>query len=202
MLNPRVGSHEVVEVHDRQSSFHLSLIHTRNFQIWLIHKGCAQMPYLEPSRSQPWLNEQHTTRVQVTPHRLQCLSQTRQSFRITYRTEQAHHHVECVPEIEVHHVRVVKSDPGIAPPGDSQHLFVEIEPFDCIVSPQESDMRPGPTCHVQQLVARRLLILLDHRVDLLGLSFVILHCAVDRVVKCFGLCVHSEFSYLHGISIQ
>src|SRR6266699_3406443 len=96
MLNPRVGSHEVVEVHNRHSSFHLSLIHTRNFQIWLIHKGCAQMPYLEHSRGQPWLNEQHTTRVQVTSHRLQRLPQTRQSFRITYRAEQAQDHVERV----------------------------------------------------------------------------------------------------------
>src|SRR5258708_2206886 len=129
MLNSRWGSNEVMKIHNRHSSFHLALIHARYFQVRLIHKGCAQVTCLEHFRSQPRLDEQHTTRVQVAPHRLQRLSYTRQSFRITYRTEQAHNHVERVPEIEVHHVRVMKDDPRIAPRGNSQHLSVEIEPF-------------------------------------------------------------------------
>src|SRR6266705_560723 len=196
MLNSCRGSNDVMEIHNRQSSFHLALIHARYFQVRLIHKGCAQVTCLEPFRSQPRLDEQHTTRVQVAPHRLQRLSHTQQSFRITYRTEQAHDHVERVPEIEVHHVRAVKGDSRIAPPGDSQHLFVEIKPFDCIVSPQESKVRRCPACHVQQRVTRRLLILLDYRVDLLGFLFVILHRTVNRVVKRFGLCKHGKISYL------
>src|SRR5579859_5759941 len=110
MLDARRGSNEVMEIHDRHSSFHLAFIHTCYFQVRLIHKGCAQVTCLEPFRSQPRLDKQHTTRVQVVPHRLQCLSHTRQSFRITYRTEQAHNHVERVPEIEVYHVRVVKGN--------------------------------------------------------------------------------------------
>src|SRR5260370_3408165 len=196
MLDARRGSNEVMKIHDRHSSFHLAFIHTRYFQVRLIHKGCAQVTCLEPFRSQPRLDERHPARVQATPHRLQRVPRTGQSFRLTYRTEQAHNHVERVPEVEVHHVRVVKGNSGIVPPGDSQHLFVEIEPFDCIVSLQESKVRPGPACHVKQRVAWRLLILLDHRVDWLGFLFVILHCAVDRVVKCFRLCKHGKISYL------
>src|SRR6266487_3148455 len=198
----RGGSHKVVEVHNRHSSFHLSLIHTCYFQIWLIHKGCAQETYFVRLGSQPWLDEQHATRVQMTSHRLQRLPQTRQSFRITYRTEQTQDHVERVPEIEVHHIRVVKDDPRIAPPGDSQHLFIEIEPFDRIISPQESKVRPGPTCHVQQSIAPRSFVVLDHRVDLLGFLSVILHRAVNRVVIGFGLCIHSNLSTTPCFSSQ
>src|SRR6266567_1941249 len=117
MLNSCRGSNEVMEIHNRQSSFHLALIHARYFQVRLIHKGCAQVTCLEPFRSQPRLDEQHTTRVQVAPHRL-------------------------------------------------------------------------------QRVSRRLLILLDYRVDLLGFLFVILHRTVNRVVKRFGLCKHGKISYL------
>src|SRR5260221_836741 len=201
MLNSRRGSNEVMKIHNGHSSFHLALIHARYFQVRLIHKGCAQVTCLEPFRSQPRLDEQHTTGVQVAPHRLQCQPHTRQSFCITYRTEQAHNHVECVPEIEVRHVRVVKGDSRIAPPGDSQHLFVEIESYDRIVSPQESKVCRGPACHVQQSVARRLLITQDHRVDLLGFLFVILHRAVNRVVKGFGLCKHGKISYLFCLII-
>src|SRR5215472_926264 len=111
MLYTRGSSHQVVEVRDRYSSFHLSLIHTCYFQIWLIHKGCAQVTYFVRLGSQPWLDEQHATRVQVTPHRLQRLPQARQSFRIPYRTKQTHDHVERVPQIEIHHVPVVKGHP-------------------------------------------------------------------------------------------
>src|SRR4051794_10638319 len=82
------SSNEIVEVHDRDAIFHLSVVHTRNLQIRLIHEDGPNMTGPIHLRSQPRLNNHNSTRKQMAAHRLQRLVQPLNRLDITNRTEQ------------------------------------------------------------------------------------------------------------------
>src|SRR2546426_2623637 len=144
VLNSLWRSDEIVEVHNGYTFSHFTLIHTSNLKIRFIHEGSRKVANLILLGSQPWLDDCNASWMQVTAHRSQRLVQSWDGFGIANRAEQTDNHIELVPKIEVHHVRMMKDDPQIALASDSQHLLVEIKPFNHVVALQKGDMPPCP----------------------------------------------------------
>ena len=67
VLNSLRSSHEIVEVHDGDTIFHFTFVHTGNLEIWLIHENSSNMPNLVDFRGQPRLNQNDSTWEQMVP---------------------------------------------------------------------------------------------------------------------------------------
>src|SRR5438067_12306768 len=124
VLNSLRSSHEIVEVHDGDTIFHFTLVHASNLEIWLIHEDSPNMPNLVDFRSQPGLDKNSPTRIEMAAHCLQRLVQSWNSFDVANRTEQANNHIELAPKVKVDHVSMMKDDLWIALTSNSEHLLV------------------------------------------------------------------------------
>ena len=95
--------------------------------------------------------------------------------------EQAGHHIEAPPQVEIRHVGEVKGNARIARAGDLDHPRVQIAAFGGEPLRQAGDMRAGTASDVKQGIAGAALMRIDHRAKPRGFGRVVLK-TIDRVI--------------------
>src|SRR5260370_8502843 len=124
-----------------------------------------------------------------------------QGFDIANGTEQTDNSVKAASQVKVGHVSMMEDDFWIALASDCQHLLVQVKPFEGVVLPQKGKMPPRAASEIEQRGSRRLLILLNHGMDLLGFNGIILHSAINPTIKAFRLLKHAISSFDHSTVI-
>jgi hypothetical protein len=141
---------KVLRLKNGYATFASGDVHTGDLQLRIVDSIKYELAGNEALWRDPRLDDQRTTRSQVTCHTANGAVKVLDGSRVTDRSEKAADHVKLPVYPEIHEVALMEGDAGAALTRDPQHLATEIESFAAIVLPEELQVPPGSAGDVKK----------------------------------------------------